>query len=79
MAYLVVHFTPQKVFESKSYQMWVDKFSPSTQHLVLNDSNTCLGSISVHRVQYKLNLLSKDFFPLLGDCIRIDNDVSLSR
>lgn len=49
------------------YQKWIDRFSPSTNHLVLNDSNTCMGSSSVHRVQYKLNLLSEELFPLLGD------------
>lgn len=26
-----------------------------------------MGSLSVHRIQYKLNLLSDEFFPLLGD------------
>ena len=26
-----------------------------------------MGSSAVHRIQYKLNLLSNDFFPLLGD------------
>lgn len=49
------------------YQQWVDRFSPSTQHLVLNDANRCMGSAAVHRIQYKLNILSNDLFPLLGD------------
>lgn len=49
------------------YREWVDKFSPSTQHLVLNDANSCMGSAAVHRIQYKLNLLHDDIFPLLGD------------
>lgn len=34
---------------------------------MLNEINTCMGSQSVHRVQHKLNLLSQDIFPLLGD------------
>lgn len=29
--------------------------------------NTCMGSQAVHRIQYKLNLLSEELFPLLGD------------
>lgn len=55
----------------------MERFTPSTQHLILNDANTCLGSLSVHRIQYKLNLLSNDFFPMLGDTgTQIENDVS---
>lgn len=45
----------------------MDDFPASTQHLMLNEMNTCMGSESVHRVQHKLNLLSEDMFPLLGD------------
>ncbi|CAH1971818.1 unnamed protein product [Acanthoscelides obtectus] len=67
VASLVVHFTAKEVMEHPSYKKWVDEFPPSTQHLVLNESNTCMGSLAVHRIQYKLNLLSEDMFPLLGD------------
>lgn len=67
LAYLVVHFTPKKVMEHPKYKKWMDDFSLSTQHLVLNESNTCMGSVSVHRIQCKLNLLNENFFPLLGD------------
>ncbi|KAK5641003.1 hypothetical protein RI129_009550 [Pyrocoelia pectoralis] len=67
LAYLVVHFTPSNIIAHSKYREWIDKFSPSTRHLVLNETNTCMGSESVHRVQYKLNLLHKDVFPLLGD------------
>lgn len=34
---------------------------------MLNEMNTCMGSEAVHRVQVKLNLLSEEIFPLLGD------------
>lgn len=49
------------------YREWIDKFSPSTQHIVLNNRNRCMGSTAVHRIQYKLNMLHTDMFPLLGD------------
>lgn len=39
----------------------------STHHLMLNEMNSCMGSQAVHRIQHKLNLLSEDIFPLLGD------------
>ncbi|XP_049817981.1 ribonuclease Z, mitochondrial isoform X2 [Aethina tumida] len=67
LAYLVVHFTPKNVMDHPRYKAWIDDFSPSTSHLVLNESNNCMGSLSVHRIQHKLNLLSEDLFPLLGD------------
>lgn len=49
------------------YKKWMENFSASTQHMVLNEWNSCMGSQAVHRIQYKLNLLSEDFFPLLGE------------
>ncbi|XP_018335191.1 ribonuclease Z, mitochondrial isoform X2 [Agrilus planipennis] len=77
VAYLVVHFTPKNVMENPRYQYWMEQFTPSTFHLAMNDLNTCMGSISVHRIQYKLNLLSNRIFPLLGDrgteCIQEEN------
>lgn len=66
-ACLVVHFTPKEVIELPQYKSWMDDFTPSTQHIQVNESNSCMGSTAVHRIQHKLNMLSPDFFPLLGD------------
>lgn len=49
------------------YKEWMERFSASTQHIVLNDSNTCMGSVAVHRIQRQLNLLNQEIFPILGD------------
>lgn len=43
------------------------RFLPSTHHLIMNESNGCMGSVAVHRIQHKLHLLDPDIFPLLGD------------
>lgn len=67
IAFLVVHFTPSSVMEDPRYQKWMQEFFPSTYHLVINDSNSCMGSVAVHRIQQKLNLLHPDIFPLLKD------------
>ncbi|KAJ8941617.1 hypothetical protein NQ318_000323 [Aromia moschata] len=67
LASLVVHFTPKEVLQHPRYKKWIEEFSPSTHHLILNECSTCMGSQSVHRIQYKLNMLSEDMFPLLGD------------
>lgn len=67
VACLVVHFSPKDVMDLPEYIKWMDDFPPSTEHIFINETNTCMGSIAVHRIQYKLNMLSKDFFPLLTD------------
>ncbi|KAG5890173.1 hypothetical protein JTB14_014340 [Gonioctena quinquepunctata] len=66
-ANVVVHFTPRAVVNHPRYKQWIDEFLPSTQHIMLNEYNRCMGSQAVHRIQYKLNLLSNEIFPLLGD------------
>ncbi|XP_076036405.1 ribonuclease Z [Oratosquilla oratoria] len=67
LAEVVVHFTSMEVVEDPRYQEWMARFSPSTQHILINDQNTCMGSEAIHRIQYKLNLLSPSLFPLLQD------------
>ncbi|XP_042858689.1 ribonuclease Z, mitochondrial-like [Penaeus japonicus] len=67
LAEVVVHFTPSHVMASPRYQEWMSRFSPSTNHIIANDASSCMGSEAVHRLQYKLNHLSDDLFPLLQD------------
>lgn len=67
LALVVVHFSPKHVMENEKYKAWIERFSLSTQHLVINDYNNCMGSAAVHRIQYKMNLLSSSMFPLLAD------------
>lgn len=77
--FLVVHFTPDAIMQNDRYKEWMDRFSSTTNHLVMNDSNKCMGSIAVHRIQYKLNLLDKEVFRLLSDRgIPIQEDIILS-
>lgn len=42
-------------------------FPSETYHLLLNNENKCLGSTAIHRIQYKLNMLDENIFPLLKD------------
>lgn len=65
--FLVVHFTPDRIMQDQRYKEWMERFPNTTNHLVINDSNRCMGSIAVHRIQYKLNLLDKEIFHLLRD------------
>uniref|UniRef100_A0A2S2QAT2 Zinc phosphodiesterase ELAC protein 2 n=1 Tax=Sipha flava TaxID=143950 RepID=A0A2S2QAT2_9HEMI len=67
IAFMVVHFTPQEVRNDPRYQSWMKLFPPETYHLLLNNENKCLGSTAIHRIQYKLNMLDEDIYPLLKD------------
>lgn len=49
------------------YQGFMKTFSSDTQHLIVNDGNVCSGSMAIHRVQRKLNLVHEDIFPILKD------------
>lgn len=74
IAYLVAHFSPPEVMKDPRYESWMRKFSPTTKHLLLNESNHCMGSTAVHEVQQKLNLFDANVFPLLKDTmIRLDH------
>uniref|UniRef100_A0A8D8W545 Zinc phosphodiesterase ELAC protein 2 n=1 Tax=Cacopsylla melanoneura TaxID=428564 RepID=A0A8D8W545_9HEMI len=67
IAVLVAHFSPPHVLSHPRYKEFMSKFPSSTQHLILNESNHCLGSVAVHKIQCKLNVLNKHIFPMLCD------------
>ncbi|CAI6346770.1 unnamed protein product [Macrosiphum euphorbiae] len=67
IAFMVVHFTPQDVRNDPRYQSWMKLFPSETYHLLLNNENKCLGSTAIHRIQYKLNMLDENIYPLLKD------------
>ncbi|XP_076274808.1 ribonuclease Z isoform X1 [Rhynchophorus ferrugineus] len=79
---VVVHFTPTEILKLPKYQRWMDDFILSTEHILVNEANLCLGSIAVHRIQYKLNMLSPNLFPLLNDqgmVIEGNSDILLNK
>lgn len=45
----------------------MERFPETTNHVYVNDSNTCLGNVGVHILQRQLNHLDKDIFPELKD------------
>lgn len=65
-AMVVLHFAPEHIVRLGRYQEFVDRFSPSTQHLYLNDRNHFSGFLSAHRIQFKLNQVDETVYPLLG-------------
>ncbi|MCL4136031.1 UNVERIFIED_CONTAM: hypothetical protein GTU68_056033, partial [Idotea baltica] len=67
VASVVVHFTPAPLLNEHCYREWVEKFSRNTTHIYINENSRCLGSESVHKIQFKLNHLYPDSFSLLSD------------
>uniref|UniRef100_A0A7G3AR59 Zinc phosphodiesterase ELAC protein 2 n=1 Tax=Lutzomyia longipalpis TaxID=7200 RepID=A0A7G3AR59_LUTLO len=67
VAAVVVHFTPKEIVERKEYIEFMDDFTPSTKHIILNESNNSSGNISVHRIQWQLNQLNDLVFPILAE------------
>lgn len=65
VALCVVHFGPQHIIDHPIYQEFIDKFSPSTKHIMLNEKNEFSGYIATHRIQWQLNQLDKHIFPVL--------------
>ncbi|EDS28618.1 ribonuclease Z, mitochondrial [Culex quinquefasciatus] len=66
-AMYVVHFTPLDVMRTERYRTFLNKFSASTRHIALNEINKFSGYIASHRIQYHLNQLDKDIFPVLKE------------
>ncbi|KAG7303022.1 hypothetical protein JYU34_013030 [Plutella xylostella] len=64
---VIVHLSAPHIVRDPEYRSFIANFGPSTQHLVVNEQNSCLGSEAVHRTQHKLHLLDPDIFPLLRD------------
>lgn len=74
---LVVHFSPQKVVNNNLYQTFVQQFPEKTQHIYLNcEQNTFSGYIAAHRIQYQLNLLNPEIFPLLSEASNLTANLS---
>lgn len=65
MALAVVHFTPQEIVRTKIYQQFMEKFAVSTRHIILNERNEFSGCEASHRIQWQLNQLHPEIFPLL--------------
>ncbi|XP_044732048.1 ribonuclease Z, mitochondrial isoform X2 [Chrysoperla carnea] len=65
LAVVVFHFSPPEITTHPRYQEWMEKFSPSTQHISLNSSGRCLGSASIYSAQNQLNLIDPEIFPKL--------------
>ncbi|OCT62738.1 hypothetical protein XELAEV_18043829mg, partial [Xenopus laevis] len=63
---LVIHMTPESVLHSSSYQHWMEKFGPQTEHLILNENSSTLHNLRSYKIQTQLNLVHPGIFPQLA-------------
>ncbi|XP_078081542.1 zinc phosphodiesterase ELAC protein 2 [Mustelus asterias] len=62
---LVVHMTPESVLANNVYKAWMERFGPTTEHLILNEHNETVHNLRSHKIQTQLNLIHPDIFPQL--------------
>lgn len=65
VAKIVVHFTSEEIMATPSYKEWMDRFSPSTFHFLINERNSFTGYFASHRIQRQLHEIDKNVFPML--------------
>uniref|UniRef100_A0A8C8RQ88 Zinc phosphodiesterase ELAC protein 2 n=1 Tax=Pelusios castaneus TaxID=367368 RepID=A0A8C8RQ88_9SAUR len=65
---LVVHITPESVLHDSRYKQWLERFGPTTQHLILNENSNTVHSLRSYKIQTQLNLIHSEIFPLLTRC-----------
>lgn len=67
VALVVIHFCNEDMMENATYKAWMEKFSPSTKHLFVNERNEFTGYFASHRIQRQLNELDENVFPMLKE------------
>ncbi|XP_054616640.1 zinc phosphodiesterase ELAC protein 2 isoform X3 [Dunckerocampus dactyliophorus] len=60
---LVVHMTPESVLKTDQYQKWMERFPPTTEHLILNEHASSAHNIRSHKIQAQLNMIHPKIFP----------------
>ena len=48
------------------HRLFLHRFGPDTQHLILNESCTSIHNLRSHKIQTQLNLIHPDIFPPLA-------------
>ncbi|MCJ8749427.1 hypothetical protein PDJAM_G00176210 [Pangasius djambal] len=76
-AALVVHMTPESVLKTPEYQRWMERFSSSTEHLIMNEQVSTIHNVRSHKIQTQLNLIHPDIFPELQRYASKESQASL--
>lgn len=63
---LVIHMTPEFILRSVKYQQWMERFGPTTEHLILNEKSSTVHNLRSDKIQTQLNLIHPEIFPQLS-------------
>ncbi|XP_015212199.2 zinc phosphodiesterase ELAC protein 2 [Lepisosteus oculatus] len=74
---LVVHITPESVLDTDTYKTWMERFGPTTEHLILNEQVNTVHNIRSHKIQTQLNLIHPEIFPTLKNYTTKDKQTVL--
>ncbi|TSX99877.1 Zinc phosphodiesterase ELAC protein 2 [Bagarius yarrelli] len=76
-AALVVHVTPEEVLKTLEYQHWMERFSSSTEHLIMNEQVFTIHQVRSHKIQTQLHLIHSEIFPELQRYISTESQAAL--
>ncbi|XP_076609694.1 zinc phosphodiesterase ELAC protein 2 [Chaetodon auriga] len=76
-AALVVHMTPESVLKTDQYKQWMERFSSSTEHLILNEYACTVHNIRSYKIQAQLNMIHPEIFPELRSYKRKEPQAAL--
>ncbi|XP_048248471.1 zinc phosphodiesterase ELAC protein 2-like [Haliotis rufescens] len=62
---VIVHMSPADIIQTEHYQQWMHRFGSTTQHIIINSTNSDVSHLELYSIQAKLNLLHPTIFPLL--------------
>lgn len=69
---VVVHFSPTNILKNEIYQKFIEKFPQNCEHLLANGKNSFSGYVAAHRIQWQLNQLEQNIFPILSEAKSYD-------
>ncbi|XP_073435797.1 zinc phosphodiesterase ELAC protein 2 [Dendrobates tinctorius] len=75
-AALVIHMTPEHILNRSTYRQWMERFGPSTEHLLLNEHTSTVHNLSSYKVQSQLHLIHPDIFPQLPEIRPLADEAS---
>lgn len=70
---VVVHFSPNEIISSPLYADFMSKFPEATTHLVANGTKSFTGYVAAHRIQFQLNQLEPQIFPVLHEALKFES------
>lgn len=75
---VVIHFTQAAILKHPKYEKFLSQFPAGVDHLLANGSHSFSGYVAAHRIQWQLNRLEPQVFPLLAESKFFGDDLNKS-